>query len=143
MLHVDDAHYAIAAEDGHGEEGLKLVLGQFNEKLKARVLESVAPYRDGLAVLGNPAGDALSHGQLQPVHNIRMGIHGSAQYQIVVLKKVDQAGIAFHHSRHKCNHAVKNFVQLAGSYTSSDVVQKIDFGSFKKHCRNLPNEHKM
>jgi hypothetical protein len=74
-----------------------------------------------------------------------MGILGSTQHQIVVLEKIDQAGIAFHHARNKLNHAVKNLVQLAGNHASSDLVQKIDLGSFKKHRWNLPvrNEHQL
>ena len=97
ILDVDHANKASAARDRDGQEGFKAIFGEFVEKLEPGVLISI--FRDyyGLAMLGDPARDALAELHLQTTHDFRVGILGRAQNEFFALEDVDHAGIAFHY----------------------------------------------
>ena len=126
MLQVDHAHHAPARHQRHGQECFISVLRQFMEELEAGILGSVFRDCDRFAMFRHPAGDALSHVQFQPVHNLRVRILGGAEQQFVILQHINQAGIALHQGRCKIHNPREHFVQrVGGSHLSAKRMKKI------------------
>ena len=74
MLQVDDGDEPAAAQHGHRQERLVVILGQLVEHLEARIFEGVDSECDRLPMLGDPAGDPLADPQLQPIDDVGVRI---------------------------------------------------------------------
>ena len=87
----------------------------------------MAADRDGLAMFGHPAGDALADAQLQPIDDVRMRRLRRAQDEVVAVEDIDETGVARDDARHEVDDAREHGVQrIGGRDAAADFVQKVD-----------------
>ena len=76
---VDYAYQPSAAHQWNREEGLEPVLWELIEEFEAQVLVRALRNHHGLAMFGNPTGDALPDSYLQAIQNFGMRINLEAR----------------------------------------------------------------
>ena len=127
VLQVDHRDEPAAAEDGHREKRLVVILRQLVEQLEPRIFERVAPHDHRLPVFGDPSGDALPHPQLEAVDDVPARLLGRAQHELIALEHVDQAGVALHDAGDHVHHTAQHRLQRFGSgEPAADLVQEAD-----------------
>jgi hypothetical protein len=126
VLKIDDTDDTPAAHDGNGEKRFIAIFRKLVKKLEAGILRSIFWNRDGLKMFRDPSCDSLPHAELQAIDNIRMGILGGAQNEIVSFENINQARVALHQSGSKLDDAAKNFVKSVGSVeANADFMEYI------------------
>ncbi len=97
------------------------------EHAEARVGGGVRGDRDGLAMLGDPAGDALANGDAEAVKQLGVGVLGGAEDELFSLQNVDQAGIAAHQVGDEAEDVLQDGIERVGSgHAAADLVQKFN-----------------
>ncbi len=98
-----------------------LILGE------ARILGGLGGDRDGLPVLGDPAGDALAELDAERIDDVRVRITRRAQDQLFAFERVNEAGIAGNHGRDELENAVEHGVErVGGGEPAGDFMQEVE-----------------
>ena len=103
VLYVDDADYAIAPDNGRGEERFKRILGKVLEILESGITVGLARDRQQPALPSYPACQPFIKLQADLANCFRMFIIRSTEDQAIVVHKIQEAGIAaheLHYQRH-------------------------------------------
>jgi hypothetical protein len=136
VLHVDDARQLAARQHRHRQERFVPVLGQLVERLEPRILERMTADRHGLAVFGDPPGDAFAHTQGQAIDDVGMWPLGGAKHQVIALEHVDEHRVARNHARDELHDAIEHRMQRIGRRdAAADFVEDVDVAGVG-HGRN-------
>ena len=94
MLQVDDPDNPCGAHDGGTQHGLKGIFGKMLEGDEAGIFRGFGGDGHRFAVLGHPADDALPEADIERVDEVRVWIARGAQDELILFKRVDEAGVA-------------------------------------------------
>jgi hypothetical protein len=127
VLQVDDADYASAAHDGHGEECFIAVFREFVEELETRIGCGVLGNRDRFLMFGDPSGNSLPDAKLKTIDDVRVGILGSAKDEFIAFEHVDEAGVTLYEGSGKVDDTSKNIMKVVGrAEANGDLMKHIN-----------------
>ena len=96
------------------------------ETLKARVFECLTKNCYWLAMLGDPAGDALPNAEFQSVQYFRMRVFRRPQDEVIFFEHVHEARVTFNNFYGKIQNAIQRLMKaVGGGDPAYGVVQDI------------------